>query len=246
MATITQSDRFHSENGLTKPKILIPLVEPVVNADQLGPMTDFATPGTSASRRRRAFTLQDGAGRLGFQRVADCGRHRISPEKPVALVLETGPSTSRAWLTGTRTCGSARTCAHCGARIAHGRAVELEAAVRAHHLAGGRVLLITTTTAHHKKMDLTWQADTFLRATRAMKSGKGYATLTAGAGFIGEVRGLECTFGRAGVHLHAHTLAFVGANVDPVVIEMSLKSRWARMVHREGLGRVDDDHLLVR
>jgi len=91
-------------------------------------------------------------------------------------------------------------------------------------------------------MDLVWQVDRFLSATRAFKTGKGYSTLAAKIGFVGEVRGLECTFGRAGFHVHSHSLLFVAPDVDVLALESTLKPRWARKVYEAGLGRVDDDH----
>ncbi|WP_148083267.1 hypothetical protein [Gordonia oryzae] len=165
--------------------------------------------------------------------VRCCGRliHGDGPDRRadmgVTVKVSPGPNGSNvAGFGNLATCGSVWACPRCAAVIASRRAVEIGNAVREAIRLGGSVYMLTLTMRHDREQRLEdlWEGLTSgWRATFGSELWTGReARVTAKRGYFrpavmgdadrfqvaGLSRTVECTYGVAGWHLHAHVLVY--------------------------------------
>lgn len=197
---------------------------------------DVATGEISAPRsaqRLRRYTLRDAAGELLPEfGVARCGCAPL----PGRVGVEVRVNAGNVSYSGLRMCGSVWTCPVCAGRITQRRAEELEQAISTHLARGGQIAFITYTVPHLRRDELGQLMRGFGRARRNLKAQRAYKQCMADWRAIGEVYGLEITYGRNGWHPHAHQLLFIGDGASAEEIKAGLFPLWAAEVARAGLG----------
>ncbi len=130
------------------------------------------------------------------------------------------------------TCGYVWSCPICAPKIASRRAAEVQAAITAHHQAGGRVLFLTLTVPHYIGDDLAQLVGDYAGALSSFWSRRGVKDALRAVGFVGSIRALEVTHGGNGWHPHTHYLLFV-EDLDVAAqeqLEASLRSTWGKVV----------------
>ncbi|MCD4687491.1 MAG: protein rep [Anaerolineae bacterium] len=145
-------------------------------------------------------------------RVRDCLRKMIPACAGVQPVVEVvfSEEAQRASLRNLQTCAGVWVCPVCSARISEGRREEIGAAVTAATAQGLSAVLITYTVRHHAGDKIGDLLNRFLEALRKMRSGWAYQQFKKKHPVVGQIRGLEATYGDAhGWHPHAHELMFL-------------------------------------
>jgi len=144
----------------------------------------------------------------------------------------------RASYSGLQTCGSVWLCPLCSARIWAERRSEVERAIEAHHLAGGRVVMVTLTMRHKNgdKLASLWAgvSDAWA-AARGGNSAARRAMHAAGA--EGWLRVVEVTHGAASWHVHVHALVLVAGHVGENGAQQlggTMFSAWAANLDKRG------------
>ena len=165
--------------------------------------------------------------------VRCCGRliHGDGPDQSadlgVTVKVSPGPNgTNVAGFGNLATCGSVWACPRCAAVVASRRAVEIGNAVREALRLGGSVYMLTLTMRHDSGQSLgdLWDGlSSGWRATFGSELWTGReARVTPKRGYLrppvmgdaerfqvaGLSRTVECTYGAAGWHLHAHVLVY--------------------------------------
>ena len=178
----------------------------------------------------RYFMQSKAAELLPDFRVADCLRKIIPAAAGVPPVVEVvySEKNERASLRNLQTCAGVWVCPVCAARISEGRRCEVEQAVEAAAKLGLSVVLVTLTARHNAGDKLPDLLDRFLEALRFMRNGKYYKRFKEEFGVVGQIRGLEATYGDVnGWHPHAHELMFLkGDYTNADVVEKLRAALW--------------------
>jgi len=181
----------------------------------------------------------------GLERLAKCGRCRTSGY--VALRFVGGVS----GFAGLATCGSVWVCPVCAAKIAARRQLEIQAAICAWYVAGGRVAFSTFTMRHQAGDGLQTLWDALQGAWGALTSGAPWGRAKDRSGLAGWLRLVEVTLGPNGWHVHIHALMFVGGKATTTTAGAffaSMQARWVKGVTAAGYTAplsVAQDHRLV-
>lgn len=174
-------------------------------------------------------------------RLGKCGRCCRSDEG-VSLRLVDGS----AGFAGLVSCGSVWVCPVCSAKIAARRQIEIQAAITAWYVLGGRVAFTTLTMRHRKGQGLGTLWDAVAGAWGSVTSGKSWNLARARAGLAGWLRLVEVTHGLNGWHVHIHALLFLPAGFTAEDLEEFhgwLTGRWFRALDRRGFSAVPDAQL---
>ncbi len=130
------------------------------------------------------------------------------------------------------TCKSVWVCPVCASKISERRRIELTEAVA---VEGYAHALITFTLQHKVTDRLEVVLAAASAALRRFKRGRGFKKFKQRYGWVGDVRSLEITHGVNGWHVHFHMVVFFeieGKSYHGIVA--ALKSRWLRMIQKEG------------
>lgn len=210
-----------------------------VNND-LGHVSDLDDYRRRAEHRQR-WRLMRGAGQLlPFERVREC--HRSIDAGSVAIMQD--PESLAAHYSGVVTCGSRWHCPVCGAKITEGDRRKLQHAMALWNRDGGGCYLATFTFPHDLTMALDDSLDKMQLAQKRMKGYRAFKAIMAGAGAIGSVKALECTYGRNGWHPHVHMIVFARAGALDAL--GAVRALWARAVESVGLGQVNEHGFDIR
>lgn len=199
---------------------------------------------------RRRYQLTQAAGRflwkpgVGFKeqhRTVGCGRHIQDSTHGVEILRRKDGSGAR--FRGVTTCGSIWACPACAHKIAPTRANELRLANGAHAKAGGAAYLITLTFPHTAGTDLVWLRDTFTKALQRWRNSRKYRRYFGEKdnpggewGRVGDVKGLEITYGKHGWHPHVHLVLFAKAGLQDDVEGIGhMRDQWIHCVIKTGL-----------
>jgi hypothetical protein len=184
--------------------------------------------------RSSRYLRRAGLWRLSsLPRLRCCGCRRASADSDVVLRSVDGV----AGLAGLQSCGSVWVCPVCSAKIAARRALEVQAAVTAWYVLGGRVGFTTLTMRHHQGQGLISLWDGISGAWGFLTSGKSWQLARDRAGLLGWLRLVEVTHGRNGWHVHVHALLFLQADTDAAGLALFhdwAVARWARGLARRG------------
>lgn len=198
----------------------------------------------SPSRRVERYQLQTYAARLlpDF-RVSYCYKR---PRSSDGVVVVYHPGHAHASYSGLMSCGSVWTCPVCSSKISERRRLELAAAIEEWESRGGRVLLVTVTVRHKRGDNLGQTLAGLQDARQRLRRGKAAVTFDTRFGVAGHVTALEVTWGASGWHPHAHSLWFVGGDVDSQEFEAKLAGMWTKAVGAAGLRDVNDHGCTVQ
>jgi hypothetical protein len=166
--------------------------------------------------------------------TAVCCSSVLPPERRGVVGVEVWKSSKHgtAHYGNLMTCGYVWSCPICAPKIASRRAAEVQAAITAHHQAGGRVLFLTLTVPHYIGDDLAQLVEDYAGALSSFWSRRGVKDALCAVDFAGRIRALEVTHGGNGWHPHTHYLLFV-EDLDAAAqdeLEASLRSTWGRVV----------------
>lgn len=216
---------------------------PAADRSPLGPQHEICvqrvTDGRSEGRRRRWALRRLAGDLLPGHRVDKCGWRAV----PGRQITVTRDGEGRHGVAHAAVCGSVWVCPVCGAKIAAGRAAEVEQGIRAWQDRGGAVWMLTLTVNHNRGEAL---ADLLRRQTASMRelwSGRWAKDWRERWGYAGMIRNLETTWGpETGWHPHSHVLLFVrqAGELDVARAASELAQRW-----REITGRRDFDVTLA-
>ena len=202
-----------------------------------------------ARRRAERYEFQAEARRLlpGFKALGECHRNvhyrDVAPGVDIRLNLETG----KAHFTNVITCHSVWACPICAHKITEERRAELQAAINAHAIAGGRVALLTLTFPHELHAPLADLLKDFSSALSSFWSYRATKNILEQSGWIGSVRAMEVTHGRNGWHPHVHVLLFIGQDeTEALMVLEHLRDWWGKAVAKAGLGQVNEHGFDVR
>jgi Replication protein len=130
-------------------------------------------------------------------------------------------------------CGSISGCPVCAPKVRHGRAVEIDRALRAHLARGGGIVFATFTVPHDRGMSLADLWQTIAESWKTLIAGRARQTLRDRWGLVGFVRSFEATHGRNGWHPHAHVVLLTDRDLEHdefVELWRWLAERWAARV----------------
>lgn len=189
--------------------------------------------------RKKRYRLQDAASQLlPNHRVCNCLRS-IAPVRnadgiemytPDTVGVDYNPHTNRASFRGLQTCKSVWVCPVCSGRISEQRRQELEYAIAENN---HNVLLVTYTLRHHKSDPLRDLLDILGKAQRRLKSGRFWQEFKKKYDWLGDVKGLETTYGDNGWHPHNHVLMFVTRTLTEDEINSltaELREKWQHIL----------------
>lgn len=203
-----------------------------------------------AIRRRQRRALRAVSARILYKEaVHRCGRH-ISPD----FVPDPGHglrkisyadiklADGRAFMANVVTCGSVWHCPVCAAKIAEGRAQDVEDVVTAHEKAGGSVYHAVFTIPHGKFDACADLKQAVSKSWQKLQQGRAWKEIKERAGFVGSIRALEVTHGGNGWHPHIHVLFFLSGNDAKAMragraFGEEVFRRWAGIVERSGFGK---------
>jgi hypothetical protein len=118
-------------------------------------------------------------------------------------------------VTGLATCGSVWSCPVCSAKIAHGRMLEAESAIRQWvDQDGGSLGLLTLTIRHDKGDRLADLWDAVSRIWRTFVGHRAYRAARKRAGVTGYLRTTEVVYSDGGWHVHLHVLYFLRGHLE--------------------------------
>lgn len=175
--------------------------------------------------------------------TACCCSVVLPPERRGVLGVEVWKSAKHdtAHFGNLLTCGYVWSCPICAPKVAARRAVEIEQGIKAHQVAGGRVMFLTLTVPHYASDDLALLLPDFTEALRSFWSRRAVKEALKGHGFAGSIRALEVTHGEHGWHPHTHYLLFVDGAAEVDAVQPALFHEWAKTVDQR-LGRSINGH----
>ncbi len=176
----------------------------------------------------------------------------------VTVRVSVGPEGRVAGFSGIATCGSVWACPVCSAKIAARRQQEIEAAIAAWVVLGGKVALLTMTMRHRSGQRLKTLWDAYAAAWTASTSGAAWKADQAAYGSpfsrevksgkragqtvldlrIPTIRVVEVTTGDNGWHVHVHALLFLPSHItDDSLGKVAdgMFGRWSRSLVSRGL-----------
>lgn len=185
------------------------------------------------ARRRRTWELRATVtGMLPGHRVGSCG-HRVIPGRAPAIYRRA--EAGQYFYGGVQSCGAVWVCPYCAVRIGSHRADELRRGLVHAHEQGLSVTLLTFTAQHHRGQQLSWLLDAMTRVLRRLKSGRAWQAWAKRAGYVGQVRNIEVTYGaETSWHPHVHALWFLERSIS-VQDEVELHRLYAAAAVAEGL-----------
>jgi hypothetical protein len=198
-----------------------------------GPLGNSPGTGTQVTAYQLRRHLQTRMTR-DQHRAGMCGRF---PAPHAGVRVRRAPG-GAAHYSGLAVCGSMSACPVCSRKIRHGRAQEIERAIRAHQDRGGGILFATFTVSHDRGMPLAdcWALVRF--AFGEVMRGRHRQTLRDRFGVKGFIRATEVTVGANGWHPHQHVVLLVDEPWDDLdrVVELWrwLHERWAKRVEAHG------------
>lgn len=148
---------------------------------------------------------------LPDERVAKCFR---VPVKELIDIIKS-PKHKRAHYNGTVICGSVWHCPVCAAKITERRRIELQSGIDKAAEMGLYTCMATFTLQHTITDQLTSLENAQTEALRKMTSGRWYQGFKKNFGIVGNVTGIENTFGFIyGWHFHRHKIYFSKRPID--------------------------------
>lgn len=202
-----------------------------------------------AMGRAQRYELQAEARRLlpEYKALGECHRNVHYRESAPGVDIRLNMETGKAHFTNVVTCHSVWACPICAHKITEERRAELQAAINAHAMNGGRVALLTLTFPHEWHSPLADLLKDFSSALSSFWSYRSTKNILEQAGWIGSVRAMEVTHGRNGWHPHVHVLLFIGqAESDALAVLEHFRDWWGKAVAKAGLGQVNEHGFDVR
>lgn len=189
--------------------------------------------GFTALQRYERYALQSAArSAIPGERVGNCLRVPTSSD---GVTIHRTLASNTFHFQNLQTCGSIWHCPCCAAKISERRKNEVQAAITAHEGNGGQVYLLTLTLPHHINQSLKWVLATLLKAHTAFKQARAYREgFKVSSGLIGEIRGLEVTYGANGWHPHLHLLLFADEIQNLKSVQQDLLTIWQKVVVKQG------------
>lgn len=165
-------------------------------------------------------------------RVSRC-LHIPIPGKSIEIWQET--KTAHAHLQGVGRCGSGWVCPVCASKIAMGRAAEIQEAIEKAKERGLSIIFVTLTARHSRGDTLSDNLAGLKNTLRFMRKGRAWGNLRRDLGIIGQVDGVEVTWGfSAGWHPHFHTAYFVQKSPDVTLLEGEIFKQWENALSKYG------------
>jgi hypothetical protein len=198
-------------------------------------------------RRRRRDRLRELLNRVStLDRCHNCGWAKAHDQRSKD---QGGPQMAQrdgvAYWRGVQTCGSIWCCPVCGAKIRHGRSVEISDFTGEWIRRGGEVYMVTLTSPHDLGMALGLLMVLISNAFRAVISGGAWVKLRDQLRIAGTIRALEVTHGLNGWHPHLHVLVYCWEPLDAygvAAFELHFRRRWQRFVTKAGYRLPSDQH----
>jgi hypothetical protein len=185
---------------------------------------------------------------LGYDsRVATCENiqvpSRFVTKRTRAIIrnLQTG----NVHYAGVNRCGDVWCCPVCTTQVNEGRRNEILKAVTQHIGEGKKLLLITFTHSHSKKDPLKEKMAAMSKALTTMKGHRKFREFKQAAGYLGQIKRLETTYGDNGWHPHTHELCFIDSELsqgEVNAIRKNLFDLWFQMCKKFGLGLPNFKH----
>jgi len=205
----------------------------------LGKNADNVSDGRWEAKRRRYETRAELWRLSSLERVRKCGRTSRLPSGQVGMRL----NGDRSGYAGLTTCGSPWACPVCAAKVAAGRAADLDEVFGWAVDQGHTVALLTLTMRHHAGQSLKACWDAATAAWRRVTSGGGWIGLTARYEVLGFARGLEVLHGANGWHVHVHVPLILDGAVSEARIRLlgeAMYDRWHRGLASKGFTAIRD------
>lgn len=140
-------------------------------------------------------------------------------------------------------CGNVWLCAVCARKIHAKRAKEISKALAWVYRNGYKVVMVTYTQPHQRCDSLGDIVSKYKVASNILKTGKRYNKFRKKHGFLGEIRGLEVTYGRRnGWHWHTHSLLIVKADADIKAMRQELTEKWFNSCQSAGFDIPDKNY----
>jgi len=149
--------------------------------------------------------------------------------------IHRNPDNGKVRVANTVTCDLLWICPICAARIAEERREELRLV---YEHSGKFFALVTLTLRHDLNTPLEKSVDAVAKAARRLKSGSWWQNTVREWGIIGNVSGLEVTYGyQAGWHPHQHILLVFDeqpGHVNLEALEVRIKHKWLDLLSQFG------------
>jgi len=171
------------------------------------------------------------AGALGGERVCQCSRFPTA--QGVSLMRQGG----RAWVRHVATCGSVWVCPVCSGRILAARRDEIREGLEAAQRRGWGSLLLTVTFRHGADEGLADVLGDLVGIWGKVKAGGWWSKWRKRAGVVGDIAGLEVTYGYFGPHPHRHIVLIFDQQVsepEREALEAELSERMRSVAERAG------------
>jgi hypothetical protein len=164
------------------------------------------------------------------ERVCRCHFSR----KAARVTVRQDRATGWASYSGLETCSNVWACPVCNGRITEKRREQLQFAVGAWKQQGGECYLVTLTFPHQRTDQLGRLIELMRQAADVFNKSKAVAAARTRAGYLGQIRALEVTWGSwHGWHPHFHLLYFCAP--DQAATLQGLESAWVNALVKVGL-----------
>lgn len=141
-------------------------------------------------------------------------------------------------------CSSVWACPVCAPKIQARRSLEISKALHWVYSNGYKAVMVTFTQPHTKGERLKDIIDKHRVAMNKMKSGSQFTLFKKRTGYIGQIRGLETTYGANGWHWHAHELWIVSEDCNIENEKEFLKNKWLRSCRTADFNIKNEDDFL--
>lgn len=197
----------------------------------------LATPSAPLSadqkRRRKYARARSMAQLLQHKDLAGC--HAWAQSKAQPVVVNVKPQVQRSgFFTNVQTCGLVHLCAHCQAKVAARRSIEIKDAIDAWQAQGGDVVMVTLTLSHGRTHPLADTLAALKDAGRRLARHRSFTGLKDRLGLVGRIVATELTHGANGWHPHQHQLWFVRAGTSHAEIRDVLSPAWQASLLKSG------------
>ncbi len=195
------------------------------------------------ARRVRGFTkrrclLSCGLPMMVVKTGDGDARKRWRSGESLPLVVQGKAGAREVNIRGTWACASRWGCFDCAPAVTARSADELGGTVRLHIEGGGSVLFLTGTFPHDYGDGLQKTFDAAAGAWRAHRSGRAPGELKDYYGYVGYIRAIDLTHGRAhGWHPHVHAVILIEGNLDDAelaALEATMHRKWSAYMVKQG------------
>jgi hypothetical protein len=163
-------------------------------------------------------------------RVSKCHHCRTQEQ------AEVWQSDKGAYFAGVVRCGSVWACPVCANKIQEERRIEIAETMGAHYHRGGTCIMVTLTFPHYRFQSLQELIDLQSKALKKFRSAGSFRRYLDKCGYVGLIRSLELTHGQNGWHPHTHEIWFIDKDVNPLVFQDKIKTRWTNILLGMGIG----------